>query len=64
MADTLQPIWDEHFALDMDHRSHRFLCIKVFDYDTFGANELLGQCLVPLKVSWGRLKRPMRACLS
>jgi Ca2+-dependent lipid-binding protein len=61
IADTSQPIWDEHFALDVDHRSRRFLRIKVIDRDTFGSNELLGECVVPLKVSCDHEKMSLTA---
>lgn len=44
----LHPTWEENFAILIYDFESDVLHIRIFDYNTFTPDELIGECTVPL----------------
>jgi len=42
------PVWNEEFQFPVGHPENEFLLMKVYNYDTFSSNELLGEIEIPV----------------
>jgi len=45
---TLNPMWNEEFILYPSNPDKDILCIKVYDFDSVGNNDLLGEIEIPV----------------